>query len=167
MVRAVAGHRSTCPSLVSPSELVLESLLEESIEECRPAGRRDPKLCVLPDGAWGWVLGQPGRDERGGGGADDVRSPRGTACSCPPGCLRLCDGTPGGNWTDQGVKSFKETTARAANAAAAFEKAGGKLTVYWTLGSCDIVAIAEAPNDETATAILGASGFARRWRMSE
>lgn len=58
------------------------------------------------------------------------------------------------NWTDQGIKSFKETTARAADAAAAFEKAGGKLTVYWTIGACDIVAIAEAPDDETATAIL-------------
>jgi uncharacterized protein with GYD domain len=58
------------------------------------------------------------------------------------------------NWTDQGIKSFKETTARAADAATAFEKAGGKLAVYWTIGSYDIVAIAEAPDDETATAIL-------------
>ena len=72
------------------------------------------------------------------------------------------------NWTDQGIKSFKETTARAADAAAAFEKAGGKLTVYWTIGSCDIVAIAEAPDDETATAILlqlGSLGTVRTQTM--
>lgn len=58
------------------------------------------------------------------------------------------------NWTEQGIKNFKETTSRAADAAAAFEKVGGKLTVYWTIGSCDIVTVAEAPDDETATALL-------------
>jgi uncharacterized protein with GYD domain len=72
------------------------------------------------------------------------------------------------NWTDQGVKSFKETTARAAAAAAAFEKAGGSLTVYWTIGPYDIVAIAEAPDDETAMSIMlqiGSLGSVRTQTM--
>jgi uncharacterized protein with GYD domain len=58
------------------------------------------------------------------------------------------------NWTDQGVKDFKQTTKRAADAAALAEKMGGKLTVYWTLGAYDIVTISELPDDQTATAFL-------------
>ncbi len=58
------------------------------------------------------------------------------------------------NWTDQGVKNFKETTKRAADAAALAEKMGGKVTVYWTLGGYDIVTISELPDDQTATAFL-------------
>jgi uncharacterized protein with GYD domain len=58
------------------------------------------------------------------------------------------------NWTDQGAKDFKETTKRAADASALAQKMGGKLTVYWTLGAHDIVAISELPDDETATAFL-------------
>lgn len=58
------------------------------------------------------------------------------------------------NWTEQGVKNFKETTKRATEAAAAAEKMGGKLTVYWTLGAYDIVALSEFPDDQTATAFL-------------
>lgn len=58
------------------------------------------------------------------------------------------------NWTDQGVKNYKETTKRAADASAVAEKMGGKLTVYWTIGSCDIVTVSEFPDDQTATAFL-------------
>lgn len=58
------------------------------------------------------------------------------------------------NWTDQGVKNFKETTARAADAGALAEKMGGKLTVYWTVGAYDIVTLSEFPDDQTATAFL-------------
>ena len=58
------------------------------------------------------------------------------------------------NWTDQGARNFKETTKRAADAAALAEKMGGKLTVYWTLGSCDLVTISELPDDHAATAFL-------------
>lgn len=58
------------------------------------------------------------------------------------------------NWTEQGIKNFKETTARAKDAVAQAEKMGGKLTVYWTLGACDIVTVSEFPDDETATAFL-------------
>jgi len=58
------------------------------------------------------------------------------------------------NWTEQGIKDFQATTERAAAADAAFERAGGSLTAYWTVGAYDLVAIAEAPDDETATATL-------------
>ncbi len=58
------------------------------------------------------------------------------------------------NWTDQGVKNFKETTKRATDAAAVAEKMGGKLTVYWTIGAYDIVTVSEFPDDQTATAFL-------------
>lgn len=58
------------------------------------------------------------------------------------------------NWTDQGVKNFKETTKRAVDASALAEKMGGKLTVYWTIGGFDCVSISEFPDDQSATAFL-------------
>jgi uncharacterized protein with GYD domain len=59
------------------------------------------------------------------------------------------------NWTDQGVKKFKETVDRAGKV----EEAMGKLGVtfkdiYWTVGQYDIVAVVEAADEETATAAL-------------
>ncbi len=66
------------------------------------------------------------------------------------------------NWTEQGIKGYKETVNRAAAARQAFEKKGSRvLDCYWTLGSYDLVLTAEAPDDETITAIsigLGALG---------
>ncbi len=57
------------------------------------------------------------------------------------------------NWTDQGIRAVKETFDRADAAARTMEKLGGKMKeVYWTLGPYDVVAIVEAPDDETATA---------------
>ena len=53
-----------------------------------------------------------------------------------------------GNWTDQGVKTVKDTTKRADQAKALAAKMGGKLDVYWTMGAYDFVAVAEAPSDE-------------------
>jgi len=53
-----------------------------------------------------------------------------------------------GNWTDQGVKTVKETAKRADAAKALAAKMGGKLDVYWTMGAYDFVAVADAPNDE-------------------
>lgn len=63
------------------------------------------------------------------------------------------------NWTEKGAGSFRDTVARAEAAkemAAAF---GGALEqIYWTMGSYDIVAIIEAPDDESASAFVLALG---------
>ncbi|AOP51609.1 GYD domain-containing protein [Streptomyces lydicus] len=59
------------------------------------------------------------------------------------------------NWTDQGVRNFKDTAKRADAFAAAAQKLGAKvLKLYWTVGPYDLVAIVEAPDDEAATATL-------------
>lgn len=59
------------------------------------------------------------------------------------------------NWTDQGVRGYKDTSQRAEAFAAAALKLGVKvLNLYWTVGPYDIVALVEAPDDETATAVL-------------
>jgi uncharacterized protein with GYD domain len=63
------------------------------------------------------------------------------------------------NWTDQGVRNYKETLDRAEAASKALEALGGRMKdLYWTLGPHDVVAIAEAPDDETATAFALATG---------
>ena len=71
------------------------------------------------------------------------------------------------NWTDQGVKNAKDTVKRAQAVAQAFEKAGAKLVqVYWTLGQYDLALIAEAPNDETLTALALQAGMAGNIRST-
>ena len=63
------------------------------------------------------------------------------------------------NWTDQGVRNYKDTLDRAEAASKALEALGGRMKdLYWTLGPHDVVAIAEAPDDETATAFALATG---------
>jgi uncharacterized protein with GYD domain len=58
------------------------------------------------------------------------------------------------SFTDQGIKNVKETVARAEAFKELARKAGATVNdVYWTLGAHDIVAICEAPDDETATAM--------------
>ncbi|GHE75491.1 GYD domain-containing protein [Streptomyces spiralis] len=57
------------------------------------------------------------------------------------------------NWTDQGIRNYKDTAKRAEAFGAAVEKLGAKLlNIYWTVGPYDLVAVVEAPDDETATA---------------
>lgn len=59
------------------------------------------------------------------------------------------------NWTDQGIKSIKDSTSRADAAKELMGGFGVELKdVYWTLGGYDVVSIAEAPDDETMTAAL-------------
>jgi uncharacterized protein with GYD domain len=58
------------------------------------------------------------------------------------------------NFTDQGIRNVKETIQRADRAAELAQQQGGSLQVYWTVGPYDLVAILEAPDDETATAFL-------------
>lgn len=69
------------------------------------------------------------------------------------------------DWTDQGIRNFRDSLERAEAAGKAAEQLGGKLKdVYWTVGEHDIVAIAEFSDDEAATAFLlslGALGNVR------
>jgi len=59
------------------------------------------------------------------------------------------------NWTDQGIKSVKDSTKRLASFGAELEKAGGKLvSEYYTIGKYDGVVIVEAPSDESIMSIL-------------
>ncbi|MFE4329269.1 GYD domain-containing protein [Streptomyces sp. NPDC056831] len=59
------------------------------------------------------------------------------------------------NWTDQGIQNYRDTAQRADAFGAAVQKLGAKLlNIYWTVGPYDLVAVVEAPDDETATAAL-------------
>src|ERR687894_389361 len=59
------------------------------------------------------------------------------------------------NWTDQGIRTVGETVQRRDQADALAEKHGARIEqVYWTVGPYDIVTIVEAPDDESATAML-------------
>jgi len=63
------------------------------------------------------------------------------------------------NWTDQGIKNMKDSVKRAKSFEGAIEKAGGKSRgIYYTMGRHDIVAIVEAPNDETIASVLYSTG---------
>ncbi len=56
------------------------------------------------------------------------------------------------NWTDQGIRNVKGTVERTDDVAKLAEKHGGRLVQsYWTVGPYDLVAITEAPADESAT----------------
>ena len=69
------------------------------------------------------------------------------------------------NFTDQGIRSVKDTTKRAEAVQAAAAKFGVKMTqIYWTLGSYDIVSVIDAPDEASATAFalsIGAAGNIR------
>lgn len=65
------------------------------------------------------------------------------------------------NWTEQGIRSIRDTSKRAENAKALARKLGGKLDIHYTMGEYDAVAIVEMPSDEAynrfalSTAALG------------
>ena len=62
-------------------------------------------------------------------------------------------------WTDQGIRNVTETTDRAEQAGQLAERMGGRLvTLVWTQGAYDLVAIVEMPDDETMAAFVLASG---------
>ena len=72
-------------------------------------------------------------------------------------------------FTDQGIRSIQDTTKRAD----AVKEMGQKFGVtakefYWTLGSYDVVAIFEAPDDASITAFglaIGSAGNTRTQTM--
>lgn len=64
-------------------------------------------------------------------------------------------------FTDQGIKTVKESTARTKANKKALEAAGAKiLDLYYTMGEYDLVAVTEAPSDEVCMAVTLAIGMA-------
>jgi uncharacterized protein with GYD domain len=64
------------------------------------------------------------------------------------------------DWTDQGVRNFKDSVDRYEAAEGAVNDLGATFTnIWWTLGGHDIVATIDAPDDETvAAALLAVAG---------
>ena len=64
------------------------------------------------------------------------------------------------NWTEQGVRTARETVDRYERAQGELEGMGVRLTsVNWTIGPYDLVTTVEAPDDETlSAALLGLAG---------
>ena len=64
-------------------------------------------------------------------------------------------------FTDQGIRNIKDTTIRAEMVKENASKFGAKMTqIFWTQGKYDLVAMIEAPDDESATAFALAIGMA-------
>ena len=60
-----------------------------------------------------------------------------------------------GTFTDQGIRAVKDTTKRASAVRKAAEKFGASVkSLYWTLGRHDLVAVIDAPDDESFAALL-------------
>ena len=72
-------------------------------------------------------------------------------------------------YTEQGIRTIKESPARLDAAKKAFQAAGGEIKqFYLAMGKYDIVIISEAPSDEAAAATalgLGALGNIRTETM--
>ena len=64
------------------------------------------------------------------------------------------------DWTDQGIRTAKDSVERSQQARDAFQQMGVTIeTIYWTMGSHDIVAVATAPDGEAfAAAMLRLAG---------
>jgi uncharacterized protein with GYD domain len=73
------------------------------------------------------------------------------------------------NWTEQGIKNFRDTVRRAEDVRGMVEKNGGQVRqMLWTLGEYDLVSVIDFSDDETATAVLlqiGAGGNVRTKTM--
>jgi uncharacterized protein with GYD domain len=58
-------------------------------------------------------------------------------------------------FTPQGITNIQDTTKRAAALKGSAKKLGVKVTdIFWTLGPFDGLLVFEAPDDETATALM-------------
>ena len=73
------------------------------------------------------------------------------------------------NWTEQGIKAYRDTTARAKAANGLAAKFGGRIaSIWWTIGPYDLVAVTEFPDDESSTAFalaLASAGNIRTTTM--
>jgi uncharacterized protein with GYD domain len=71
------------------------------------------------------------------------------------------------NWTDQGIRTVKESVHRRDQADALAERHGARIEqVYWTVGPYDLVCVLEATDDESATAMLLELGSAGNLRTT-
>jgi uncharacterized protein with GYD domain len=73
------------------------------------------------------------------------------------------------NWTEQGIKGYKDSADRAEAARKQWSEAGIQIKdLYWTIGPYDLVGIVDAPDDESFTRALlalGAQGNVRTTTM--
>jgi uncharacterized protein with GYD domain len=59
------------------------------------------------------------------------------------------------NWTDQGIRDFRDTTHRAEEFAKLVESSGGQVReLLWTVGEYDIVSVVDFPDEEAGVAAL-------------
>jgi uncharacterized protein with GYD domain len=59
------------------------------------------------------------------------------------------------NWTDQGTKEFRGSVQRANGFRELVEQAGGRVReTIWIMGEYDFITVFEAPDDETAAALV-------------
>jgi len=69
------------------------------------------------------------------------------------------------NWTDQGLRTVKDSPKRLDTAKAALKEMGGDFqAIYMTMGEYDLIAVYEAPDDAVAarfTLLLGGLGNVR------
>jgi uncharacterized protein with GYD domain len=73
------------------------------------------------------------------------------------------------SFTDQGIRAVKDTTKRSDQVKDLAKKFGATVKeIYWTLGSYDVVAIFDAPDEKSMTALglaIGNQGFVRTQTM--
>ena len=70
------------------------------------------------------------------------------------------------NFTDQGVRTVKDTVKRADAVKEAASKFGAKMSqIHWTLGPYDLITVIEAADDASATAFGLAIASAGNIRM--
>ena len=69
------------------------------------------------------------------------------------------------NWTEHGIMNYRDTVDRAQAFAGLVERSGGKVReLLWTVGTYDLLAVSEFPDDESGVAVLlqvGAGGDVR------
>jgi uncharacterized protein with GYD domain len=59
------------------------------------------------------------------------------------------------NWTEQGIRDFRDTTQRAEAFTKLVESSGGKVReLVWTVGQYDLVCVADFPDDEAGVGAL-------------
>lgn len=71
------------------------------------------------------------------------------------------------DYTDQGIRTIKDSPHRADKFNELAERAGAKVvSQYWTIGNHDGVLVLEAPTDEVAASVLLALGAAGNVRTT-